>query len=183
MSWPNYTDTCFGWNFSRRIWKFYIYLTCSFFIQTTQDWQCRLLIGPLYQMTQKNLEKSHVGGQVMTRRFQLSLNFFSETEGSRIPKIFLRNNFRPFWTRWAYFWKVSRTFFFWGVPFDWTLPIFSNLREKQKKYSVKPDTRIKFYLIRWEKFSSVKTDGTLYRIRSISGMLTRNGHRDWCLPI
>ena len=43
----------------------------------------------------KNLEKSHVGGQLMTQTFQLKLIFFSKTEGSRIPKNFYEMIFDP----------------------------------------------------------------------------------------
>ena len=38
-------------------------------------------------MTQKNLEKNHMGGQITPRRVQLYL-IFSRTECSRIPKKF-----------------------------------------------------------------------------------------------
>ena len=86
-----------------------------------------------------------------------SNRFFSKKSPLKVTilpmhKILKRNNFRPFWIRWAYFWKVWRTFF-WGVPFDWNLPISllklrANLRSLRKRIHCKKIRSICFW---WNK--------------------------------
>ena len=77
---------------------------------------------PLSDDTKKS-GKSHVCGQVMPRRVQLYnkiFNFLRVEPNVLEFQNFFRNNFRPLWIRWAYFWKVWSTFFlrssFWNLP-------------------------------------------------------------------